>query len=152
MKKFLKDRRGIEGLPMKLIIIVVIAGAVLAALITMIPDGPGTLNAECVSVDGNDGSLKAVSGSSGEISISDFTVTVKVTDGEGDPVADADVTLMGANGAGGDKTGPDGTVTITVTGAKLQANEDKDYLSVEVSASDHKDYKDEEFVTIARTG
>ncbi len=152
MHCFLEDQRGIEGLPMKLIIIVVIAGAVLAAVLMMIPEGTGTLNAECISVDGNSGHLKTVSAASGEISVGSFDVTVQVTDGDGDPVADADVTLIGANGAGAGKTGGDGEVTVTVQNARLDTNEEKDYVSVEVTASGHHSYEEEQFVVIARTG
>ena len=150
---FIRDRRGIEGLPMRLIIIVVIAAVVLAAILAMIPKTKGNLSVECVSVDGIDGNLKKVTSSGeDEVPVGDFEVKVKVTDDKGNPVKGASVTLTGAHGAGSGKTGGDGTVTITVSGAKLDANEDTDSMKVTVTAPGYHKYEEDNFVIIARTG
>lgn len=148
-----KDRRGIEGLPMRLVIIVVIAAIVLAAIIAVIGEfkPKGNLSIECISVDGQDGNLKTVNGL-GEINISDFEVVAKVTDSKGNPVSGASVTITGANGAGSGKTGNDGMVTIIVKGAKLNANENEEYMKVTVSASGYNKHVEEGFIVIARTG
>ncbi|MCD6146524.1 MAG: Ig-like domain-containing protein [Thermoplasmata archaeon] len=147
------DKRAIEGLPMRLIILVVIAGVVLAAIITMIPHPKGNLQVECVSVDGNDGNLKTIHDSGrGEVSAGDFDVVVKVTDDKGKAISGASVTLTGANGAGSGKTGDDGTAVITVTGVKLNANEDVDYMKVTVTASGYHKYEEENFIVISRVG
>jgi len=147
------DKRAIEGLPMRLIILVVIAGVVLAAIITMIPHPKGNLQVECVSVDGNDGNLKTIHDSGrGEVSAGDFDVVVKVTDDKGKAISGASVTLTGANGAGSGKTGDDGTAVITVTGVKLNANEDVDYMKVTVTASGYHKHEEENFIVISRVG
>jgi len=151
--RWFMDRRGIEGLPMRLIIIVVVAVAVLAAILAMLNmvNPKGTLNVECISVDGSDGNLYTVSGN-GEITCPDFEVVVKVTNSKGDPVSGATVTLTGANGAGSDKTGDDGIAHITVKNAKLNANENKEYMDVTVTASGYHEYNEENFIVIARVG
>jgi len=151
--RWFMDRRGIEGLPMRLIIIVVVAVAVLAAILAMLNmvNPKGTLNVECMSVGGQEGNLYTVSGA-GEISDISFNVVVKVTNSEGDPVSGATVTLTGANGAGSGKTGDDGTVTITVQNVKLNANENKEYMDVTVTASGYHEYNEENFIVIARVG
>jgi len=147
------DKRAIEGLPMRLIILVVIAGVVLAAIITMIPHPKGNLQVECVSVDGNDGNLKTIHDSGrGEVSAGDFDVVVKVTDDKGKAISGASVTLTGANGAGSGRTEDDGTAVITVTGVKLNANEDVDYMKVTVTASGYHKYEEENFIVISRVG
>ncbi|HEC87800.1 MAG TPA: carboxypeptidase regulatory-like domain-containing protein [Thermoplasmata archaeon] len=148
-----KDKRGIEGLPMRLVIIVVIAGIVLAAIIAVIGEfkPKGNLSIGCISVDGQEGNLKTVNGL-GEINISDFEVVVKVTDSKGNPVSGASVTITGANGAGSGKTGDDGKATIIVRGAKLNANENEEYMKATVSASGYNKHIEEEFIVIARVG
>ncbi|RLF64388.1 MAG: carboxypeptidase regulatory-like domain-containing protein [Thermoplasmata archaeon] len=153
MESLIGDKRGIEGLPMRLIIIVVIAGAVLAAMITMIPHTKGNLQVECISVDGNDGNLKTITSSGeGEVSAGDFNVVVKVTDDKGKAVSGASVVLTGSNGAGSGKTGSDGTATITVTGVKLNENEDTDYMKITVTASGYHKYEEANFIVISRIG
>ena len=148
-----RDKRGIEGLPMRLIIIVVVAAVVLVAIIGMIPKTKGNLQVECVSVDNNPGNLKKISDATeGETSSVNFNVVVKVTDDKGKAVSGASVTLTGANGAGSGKTGSDGTATITVTGVKLNENEDLDYMKVTVTASGYHKYEEENFVVISRVG
>jgi len=147
-----KDKRGIEGLPMRLIIILVIAVAVIAALMALLGSfhPKGTLSVECVSCQGNPGNLATISGT-GEQTLPPFEVVIKVTDSNGDPVDGASVTLTGANGAGSGKTGSDGQATITVTGAKLNANENEESMKVTVTASGYHKYTEEDFVIIART-
>ena len=150
---FVGDKRGIEGLPMRLIIIVVVAAVVLAAILAMIPKTKGTLSAECISVDGKNGNLKDVTSSTeDEVNVGNFEVKIKVTDDKGNPVKGASVTLTGAHGAGSGKTGGDGVATITVLGAKLDANEDTDSMKVTVTAPGYHKYEENNFVIIARTG
>jgi len=153
IKNIFRDKRGIEGLPMRLIIIVVVAAVVLVAIIGMIPKTKGNLQVECVSVDNNPGNLKKITDTTaGEVSAGDFDVVVKVTDDKGKVVSGASVTLAGANGAGSGKTGGDGTATITITGAKLNENEDIDYMKITVTASGYHKYEEDNFVVISRVG
>lgn len=151
--RWLKDKRGIEGLPMRLIIIVVVAAAVLAAILAMIGivNPKGTLNVECISVNGNDGNLYTISGN-GEITCPDFEVVVKVTNSKGDPISGATVTLTGANGAGSNRTGDNGITRITVKNVKLNANENIEYMDVTVTASGYHNYNEENFIVISRVG
>ena len=106
---FKKDRSGgIEGLPLQLMIMVLIAGIGSAVLLGWM----GNLNAprsigsvtsspmEIVAHDGNgDGIYEA----------SNVDLTITVSDGKGDPVAGATVVLDGCNIARMDGTRPYGT-------------------------------------------
>ncbi len=161
--RWLKDKRGIEGLPMRLIIIVVVAAAVLAAILAMINyiNPPGTLKVSCESIipqahvkDGSSGNVILVDASgdvgSSKIEGISFTITIKVTDSKGKPVSGATVILSGAGTAAGGTTGGDGTVPIDVTNAKLEENQETAYMKIEVKASGYNKYIDEEGIILQR--
>jgi hypothetical protein len=154
LKKLWRDKSGVEGLPMQLIIIIVIAAAVLAAVLLMIPKGTGNLNAVCISVNNTSGSLFTIddTGSGETDPVDSFYVIVKVTNDDGKAVSGATVTLIGSHGGGSNVTDESGQANINVSGVKLDANEDIDYMRVEVSASGYNDFEKEKFVTIARVG
>lgn len=159
MKRFLKDRRGIEGLPMKLIIIVVIAAAVLAAVLAML----GGFNPEAsMEVDydeivagdhtrPSEGFLVKVDATgSEEVTEISFTAHIDVTDsGDGKSIDGAKVTITGANGAGSGTT-DDGHAEVTVEGCRLPANTDTLYLKVKVTKGGYHDVVDEEGLQLQR--
>lgn len=158
--KWLKDRRGIEGLPMHLIIIVVIAGVVIAAILAMM----GTFNPkdsiqiEYAGTDGRHncsdghGSLVKVNATGAEEVIHiNFTATIKVFDSKGNPVKGATVVLAGAQSAGSNTTDANGTAKVEVDDAVLKANQQQAYMSLTVKASGFHDYTDEESILLQRT-
>ena len=107
--QFKKDRSGgIEGLPLQLMIMVLIAGIGSAVLLGWMgnlnaPESIGSVTSspsELVAKDGNgDGVFEA----------SNIDMTISVYDGKGDPVAGATVILEGCGVARMDGTRPYGT-------------------------------------------
>jgi hypothetical protein len=133
---------------MYLIIVMIVAVAVIAAVIFMIPKGTQTMNAQVTS-----GSVQTASGSTGEFEFEDFEVTVAVTtnDDRQDPIQGAVVRLSGGHGIGeSSPTGADGIAQITVSGAKLDANINEAYMKMTVKATGYEDFIDNEAVLLYR--
>ncbi len=151
MKKnsFRKDERGqVLGLPMYLIVVMIVAVAVIAAVILMIPQGTQTMNAlvtdnAVISEDVGDASEFTFNRS--------YNVVIKVTtnDERADPIADATVTLVGAGVANSGTTDANGEVTISVTPA-LGANVNEAHMKLTVKAAGFEDFEDDTAVTAYR--
>ncbi len=139
------------GIPMYLIIIMIVAVAVIAAVVIMIPKGTRTMNTQ---VTGN--SLLAESpGTAGGGSFTfskTYTIWVKVTtnDQRADPIADATVTLVGAGVAGQGKTLTNGSAKITGIKPVLDANVNEAYLKLTVKSAGYDDFVDLKAVTVIR--
>ncbi|MEM2935184.1 MAG: hypothetical protein QXF32_02340 [Candidatus Thermoplasmatota archaeon] len=157
----LKDKRGIEGLPMHLIIIVVIAVAVLAAVLAMMKyvtfDKP--MEATCLQIRGDvqkvsdtDGYLVKVNSTGSEkITNIDFTAYIKVYEKNSEkPVSGATVTIVGAGAVGSGKTNATGIAKVKVENAELAENQDEVYLKIEVKASGYQNFVDEEGLLVIR--
>ena len=148
-KSLLRNEKGqVLGLPMYLIVIMIVAVAIIAAVIFMIPRGSQTMIAQV-----NTGSVQSASGAVGDYSFADFTVTVKImtNDDRQDPIQGAVVRLSGGHGIGeSSPTGSDGIATITVSGAKLDANINEAYMKMTVKASGYEDFEDTEAVLLYR--
>ncbi|MEA3458648.1 MAG: hypothetical protein U9R21_08230 [Candidatus Thermoplasmatota archaeon] len=151
MKKnsFRKDERGqVLGLPMYLIVVMIVAVAVIAAVIVMIPQGTQTMNAlvtdnAVISEDVGNASKFTFNGS--------YDVMIKVTtnDERADPIADATVTLVGAGVAESDTTDANGEVAISVT-PTLGANVNEAHIKLTVKAAGFEDFEDDTAVTVYR--
>ncbi len=148
-KKFCKNNKAqVLGLPMYLIIIMIIAVAVIAAVLFMMPKGTKMMDAQVMS-----GSVQTGDGNVGDIDITDFTVTVKVStdDDRRDPIEGAVVRLSGAHGIGeSGPTGIDGIATIDVTGCRLDSGINEAYMKMTVKASGYEDFEDSEAVIVYR--
>lgn len=146
---FGRNNKGqVLGLPMYLIIVMIVAVAVIAAVIFMIPKGTQTMNAQVTN-----GSVQTGDGSNGEITLGDFTVSVEVrtNDDRRDPIQGAVVRLVGGHAiAESDPTGTGGVATLTVTGTKLDANVNEAYMKMTVKASGFEDFEDDQAVIIYR--
>ena len=132
---------------MYLIIIMIVAVAVIAAVIYMIPKGTQTMNAQ-VTV----GALISTSpGHSGSYTFAATTVTILVTSNNerADPINGATVTLAGAGTAAQGTTGNDGKVTLSVTPI-LDANINEAHIKLTVKATSYEDFSDDEAVTVMR--
>jgi len=160
---WLKDQRGIEGLPMRLIIIVVIAGAVLVALLAMLGgiSFNKNMDVECSKIEYNgktyDGFAVPVDATgSEEISGISFTAHIYVYEsGTNKPVEGAKVTISGAEsgvgGFGSGKTDENGLAIISVSGCTLPANYGEAQLKIEVTKSGYNKFIDLEGIKIVRT-
>ncbi len=148
-KSLLRNEKGqVLGLPMYLIVIMIVAVAVIAAVIFMIPRGSQTMIAQVST-----GSVQSASGAVGDYSFADFTVTVTImtNDDRQDPIQGAVVRLSGGHGIGeSNPTGSDGIATITVSGAQLDANINEAYMKMTVKASGYEDFEDTGAVLLYR--
>lgn len=141
------------GIPMYLIIIMIVAVAVIAAVIFMIPKGTRTMNAQVFS-----NSLLAEdpeSDGGGQFTFSKtYTIWVKVTtnDERADPITGATVTLVGAGDAGQGKTLDNGSAKITGIKPTLDANVNEAHLTLTVKVAGYEDFIDENAVTVIRLG
>ena len=150
MKKrlFSKNNKAqVLGLPMYLIIVMIVAVAVIAAVLFMMPKGTKMIDAQVT-----EGSVFKGNGDAGDITISSVVVKVKVTtdDDRRDPIEGATVRLSGAHGIGEDETGADGVATITVGDCQLDAGINEAYMKMTVKASGYEDFIDDEAVIIYR--
>ncbi|PNX47914.1 MAG: hypothetical protein BV459_03465 [Thermoplasmata archaeon M11B2D] len=153
-KNFWKNERGdVLGIPMYLIIIMVVAVAVIAAVVFMIPKATRTMNAQVTSnaliaeAPGSDGG--------GVFTFSKtYTIWVKVTtnDQRADPIAGATVTLVGAGDASQAKTLTNGSAKITGIKPILDANINEAHLILTVKATGFEDFIDTKAVTVVRLG
>jgi hypothetical protein len=141
------------GIPMYLIIIMIVAVAVIAAVVFMIPKGTRAMNAQ---VTGN-ALLAEDPGTKGAGSFTfskTYTIWVKVTtsDQRADPIADATVTLVGAGDAAQVKSLANGSAKITGIKPILDANINEAYLKLTVKAAGYDDFTDTKAVTVMRLG
>ncbi|MEF8879418.1 MAG: hypothetical protein V5A64_03390 [Candidatus Thermoplasmatota archaeon] len=145
-----KDERGqVLGLPMYLIIIMIVAVAVIAAVIFMMPQGSKQIDAQVTQ-----GSLIDLSGD-GEISgnpSDNIIIKVFTKDERADPISGATITLTGAGVAYEDTTNDAGEVSIDPTSisAELSSNKNDDYISMTIKASGFEDYKDDQAIHVVR--
>jgi len=157
---FIKDKRGIEGLPMRLIIIVVVAAVVLAAILAMIPKTtPSALKVEFGEVKGlnnvtdSRGGVILVDASNAgwkEINDISFNITVKVKDTSNKPVSGANVIISGAGTAASAQTNGKGIAYVHIKNAKLGENEERVYMTVKVKASGYPDYEKSDDIILQR--
>lgn len=140
------EKAQVLGLPMYLIIIMIVAVAVIAAVIFMMPQGSKQIDAQVTS-----GSLIAGSGTGRITPTGDVTIKVVTKDGSADPISGATVTLIGAGVAREQVTDNDGEWTFTGVSPVLEANKNEDYITVRVKASGFEDYEDVQAIHVVRT-
>lgn len=149
-KSLMRDKRGqVLGLPMYLIVIMIVAVAIIAAVIFMIPRGSQTMNAQVtIGSITSDGTAD----SAGEFEFSDFDVVIKVTtnDDRRDPIVGAIVRLSGGHTVAEATTDDNGIATITISDAKLDANVNEAYMKMTVKASGYEDFEDDDAVLLYR--
>ncbi|HVQ01541.1 MAG TPA: hypothetical protein VMT57_08505 [Candidatus Thermoplasmatota archaeon] len=138
---------------MYLIIIMIVAVAVIAAVVMMIPKGTRAMNAQVTTNGllaedpGNDGG--------GVFTFSKtYTIWVKVTtnDPRADPIQGATVTLTGAGESGQGKTLDNGSAKITGIKPTLDANVNEAYMTLTVKAAGYQDFVDNTAVMVMRLG
>jgi len=135
------------GLPMYLIIIMIIAVAVIAAVLMMLPQGTKMMIGQVQS-----GSVFKGNGDPGEITVSNVVVTVEVktNDDRRDPIQGAIVRLSGAHGIGEATTNDQGIATIDVGDCMLDQGINEAYMKMTVKADGYEDYEDQDAVIIYR--
>jgi len=147
-KSLIKNEKAqVLGLPMYLIIIMIVAIAVIAAVLFMMPRGTKQMSAVVteyylISEEADD---------MAELEFGSYTVEVKVTsnDENADPIYGAYVTLTGAGASGSDDTNEQGIAEIEVSPV-LGDNEKDAYMKLEVRASGYEDKVIEKAVHVHR--
>lgn len=142
------NKAQVLGLPMYLIIVMIVAVAVIAAVIFMIPKGTQTMNAQVTGGSVQTGTVQA----DGTVTFADFQVSVSVTtnDDRRDPVADATVRLFGGGVAAEGTTNAQGVASFQVTGANLGVGVNEEYMKMTVKASGFEDFEDDTAVLLYR--
>jgi len=136
------------GLPMYLIIVMIVAVAVIAAVIFMIPQGTGLMNAQVIE----NAVIAEDPGNAGIYTFSsNYNVEVKVTtnDDKTSPIAGATVTLVGSGDAASATTNSEGIATLSVT-PTLNENSNEAFMELTVKAAGYQQYTDQQAVTIYR--
>lgn len=153
MKRLLDDDRGVEGLPVRLIVVLVVGVIALAAMVAAMNGfkPQKTLTATITEVNSKQGNLLRVQ-SSDEGSVNKtWSCTVKVADDKGNPISGASVIIHGMGGAGSDVTNDEGSAFVDNTNSiELNANQDSGYLTMEVTASGYYTYKNENALAVIR--
>jgi len=153
-KNFRRNESGdVLGIPMYLIIIMIVAVAVIAAVVFMIPKATRAMNVQVTSnaliaeSPGSDGGGKFTFSKT-------YTIWVKVTtnDERADPISEATVTLVGAGDANSGKTLDNGSAKITGIKPILDANINEAYMTLTVKATGFQDYTDTKAVSVIRLG
>ena len=127
----------------------IVAVAVIAAVIFMLPQGTKAMKAE---VTDNSVFSGGTAVGDGTYEFDGFTVTVSVAtaDERGDPIVGATVRLSGGGVVGQGTTLADGTATIDLTGAKLDPNINEANMKMTIKSSGFEDYTDDSAVLLYR--
>lgn len=141
------DNAQVLGLPMYLIIVMIVAVAVIAAVIFMIPQGTGMMNAQITE----NAVIAEDPGNASAFTLSETSVEVKVTtnDESASPIAGATVMLIGSGDAVSDTTNGDGIATLDVQ-PSLAENSDEAFMKLTVKAAGYQEYSDDQAVTVYR--
>jgi hypothetical protein len=152
-KHFKNDERGVEGLPVRLIVVLVVGVIALSAMVAAVNSfkPQRTLTAAVAEVSSKDGNLLQIS-SAGEGSVTKtWTCYVNVTDDRGDPVSGASVIVHGLGGAGSGVTNTKGVAYISKTNdIRLNPNQNSGYMTLEVNAPGFYQYKNENALAVIR--
>ena len=152
-KGFKKDEDGVEGLPVRLIVVLVVGVIALSAMVAAVNSfkPQRTLTAAVTEVSSKAGNLLQVS-NSGEGTVSKtWTCYVNVSDDKGDPVSGASVIVHGLGGAGSGVSNTKGVAYISKTNdIRLNPNQNSGYLTLEVNAPGFYQYKNENALAVVR--
>ncbi len=138
------NKAQVLGLPMYLIIIMIVAVAVIAAVVMMIPQANKMMNAQItpgvieIQEDGTQSETTTI------------TINVTTKDDRSDPITDATVTLVGGGKAYSQTTDSSGTATFTVSGLTLDTNINEAYLKATITAAGFEDYIKDQAVLLYR--
>ena len=142
------EKGQVLGLPMYLIIIMIVAVAVIAAVIFMLPQGSKMIDVEI------DGSMIPVKGNGRLVNETTeaITFTVRTKDDTANPISNAKVILTGAGVAWEDKTDANGKCTCSIGDITtiLEENKDSDTITLTIKASGFDDYVNTEALTVVR--
>jgi len=152
-KSLLKNDEAVEGLPVRLIVVLVVGVIALAAMVAAVNGfkPQKSMSASVYEVGGKDGNMLMVPKAGSGPAEHNWTCRVKVVDAKGDPVEGASVIVHGLSGAGSDVTDRYGVAYLSKTNnVNLNSNQNSGYMTLEVSASGYNTYKNENAIAVVR--
>ncbi len=151
-KCLLRNENGqVLGLPMYLIVIMIVAVAIIAAVIFMIPRGSQTMSAVVQSGSAFASTTTGVNNEA-EFGVLSVNVLVTTNDERNDPIQGATVRLVGGHTVAEGTTDVDGLAEITVgVGAYLVAGINEAYMKMTVKAAGYEDFEDNTAVLLSRS-
>ncbi len=150
LRRFGRNKKAqVLGLPMYLIIIMIVAVAVIAAVLFMIPQGSKMIDAQ---VEGGIISIEGEGRITGENSET-IIISVFSKDDQKNTLSGATVKLIGAGIAFVDTTEDDGTITIPANDltAVLESNKNEDSVVLTIEAAGYEKYEDTDAISVVRT-
>jgi len=151
-EKFLKDERAVEGLPVRLIVVLVIGMVALSVMLGIMGEltPPRTIAAQVTQVNQQPGNLLRVD-SDDVGGDKQWSCSVEVRDSGGYPVVGANVLIYGLGAAGSGITGEDGRITISQTNyVNLYSNQNRAYLTLEVDAPGYQAFSNSNAIVVVR--
>jgi hypothetical protein len=148
-----ENEDGVEGLPVRLIVVLVIGVIALSAMVGAVNifKPQKTLTAAVSKVSGKPGNLLQVSNAGQGAVSKTWTCSVNVTDANGVPVSGASVIVHGMGGAGSAVTDKKGVASLSKTNSiKLNPNQDSGYMTLEVNAPGFYPYKNDNALAVVR--
>jgi len=125
-------------LPMRMVVTVVIGGAVLGSIMYY-------MSSNCWNPE----SIR-VSWSPEVLYEGDNEVSITVTDGHGNPLKNAVVTMVGLGDAGSNKTGGDGNAIVHIS-PQIDPNRNEGYLDIEVKVGGcYRDFIQHDAIKVIR--
>jgi hypothetical protein len=152
-RSLIKDDEAVEGLPVRLIVVLVVGVIALAAMVAAVNGfkPQKSMSASVYEVGGKDGNMLMIPKAGSGPAEHNWTCRVKVVDAKGDPVEGASVIVHGLSGAGSDVTDRYGVAYLSKTNnVNLNSNQNSGYMTLEVSASGYNTFKNENAVAVVR--
>lgn len=152
-KRFWKNDDAVEGLPVRLIVVLVVGVIALAAMVAALNGfkPQKSMSATVYEVGGKDGNMLMVPKAGFGPVEHNWTCRVKVVDANGDPVEGASVIVHGLSGAGSDVTDRYGVAYLSKTNnINLNSNQNSGYMALEVSASGYSTLRNENAIAVIR--
>lgn len=157
MKIFKHDETAME-LPINIVVMLVVGMVALATLVSIIPEPTKEMSVfiEGTAIDSDplsDGNSIIVDAATAQNAF-DIKVKIKATDGDGNPVRDANVVLRGLGGVASNRTNIIGCSVLETLGeaqVRLNPNQNEGTLDLKVSAEGFYDYEKTGAVMIIKT-
>jgi hypothetical protein len=152
-RSLLNNDEAVEGLPVRLIVVLVVGVIALAAMVAAVNGfkPQKSMSASIYEVGGKDGNLLMVTKAGSGPVEHNWTCRVKVVDINGDPIEGASVIVHGLSGAGSDVTDRYGIAYLSKTNnVNLNSNQNSGYMTLEVSAPGYNTFKNENAIAVVR--
>lgn len=140
---FIKNKKAVLGLPMRLTVSIVIGTVALAAIIFYILNPCLFPNKMVVTIN----PMINIIPSGQDLDTFDIDVYVNETDGH--PIKDANVIVKGLGGVGSNSTNKYGKTTIHIT-IELERGVNEGYLDISVKMPCHETFSQQDMIKIVR--